>query len=97
MNCQYIDGLLQGPDMIFEHSPAQKFLCFFFNSVQESDTWTKAHNFYFSELLPRSVNEESIKNKSQKIGIFQKPKCPQKDKVFEKVWRLQKIWKVSKD
>ena len=50
----------------------------------------EAHNFYFSELLPRSESEESIKNKSQKISMFQKSKCPQKDKIFEEVRRLQK-------
>ena len=30
------------------------------------------------------------KNKSQKIGMFQKPKFPEKDKVFEETWRFKK-------
>ena len=73
-----------GLDIVFEHSLPQRFLCFFFrNSVQENDIRTKAHDCYFSELLPLSESEESIKNKSQKIGMFQKPKFPKKDKVFE--------------
>ena len=44
-------------------------------------------------LVPKA---RKVWKKSQKIGMFRKPKCPQKDKVFEKVWRLKKIKKYLK-
>ena len=89
MVCQYIDGLLQGPDMVLNTLLLR-------GSCVSSFTLCERVIF---EQKPPTISEESIKNKSKKIGMFQKPKCPKRikfSKKYEGFKNLRKYLKLSK-